>query len=174
MLIYSGERQLRSLFADTSLDESLYPVLEQRLGEIAGMFGELISYGKTYPNGIRGDIDEFLAANRYPRKSRSALVNELFDWFYIATDKSSFRSAMKLYFDSPRKYYGYSLSAAEVEKRLPETWKVYQKFLDNIDVDEFEWAVDEIHNSGSEIVQNRTLLKHCRNIITTIPEDKIK
>lgn len=70
MLIYSGERQLRSLFADTSFDESLYSILENRLGEIAGMFGEL-----KFTRDAAQAVDHFHMTDGEPKPDHPKLMS---------------------------------------------------------------------------------------------------
>lgn len=145
----------------------------KNMSYLGGIFGELLIRDRTYLLGIRGDLDEFLCENRYPRKSRSKIVNELFAWFYTDKDDWSFGGRMKLYFDCPRGFSGTYMHESRLKKRLPETWKAYQKFLKCIDQDKFIDAVDKINSSGSKYVQTRSIQKYGKQIITAISEDNI-
>lgn len=145
---------------------------------LGGLFGELIWYDRTRVMGLRGDMDELLCELRYVgkegryRRSRSKLFAELWGWFYSDKDDWSYGGMMRRWMDDSRT--GKIMHASRVEKRLPETWKLYQKMLKHIDADAFRAAVRELGQSNKKVVQGRTLVKYAKRIIPDTvmhPED---
>ena len=54
---------------------------------------------------------------------------------------------------------------SRVKKRLPETYRLYEKFLSHIDVGEFRTIVDDIYRSGRNEIGTKDLVKFGRRII---------
>ena len=55
--------------------------------DLGGLLGELLYDKRFAPWGVRNDVHTFLTANEL---SRSGLISELYEWFYLDTDKFSF------------------------------------------------------------------------------------
>lgn len=147
---------------------------------LGGMFGELLWVGYTEVRGLRSDMDEWLTQLSYlgeegrHRRSRSKLYKELCYWYYGGTDDWSFAGMMRRWLDSSYSQTGQRLYEGRVKKRLPETWKIYQRFLAHIDPVEFKAVVEEIYQRGYKVVPRKTLEKFGRRIIPDTvlhPED---
>ena len=70
MLVYSGDRQVRSLFAETAFDENEYKRLENKLADIANLYGE-ISFTKESAEAM----DNFHMTEGHPRPDHPKLVS---------------------------------------------------------------------------------------------------
>lgn len=160
---------------------------------LGGMFGEFIWSGRCRIMGIRADMDELLTEFRFIkngkrpggpgghynsehryRRSRSKLFRELWNWFYVDRDQWSYGGMMKRWMDCPNNRSGTIMTVERFRKRLPETAKVYESFVNDIDTEEFVDSVKQIQESGSKLLQSRTLRKHGRKIIPDTvlhPED---
>jgi hypothetical protein len=145
---------------------------------LGGMFGELVWHDQVQVMGLRGDMDELLTELKYTgkegnyRRSRGKLFTELWSWFYTSRDALSYGGLMKQWYDNGRA--GKILTAAQIQKRLPETWKLYEKFLAHIDASEFREVVREINTRNKEVLYRRTLQMYGRRIIPDTvlhPED---
>lgn len=155
---------------------------------LGGMFGELIWNGRVRVMGIRSDMDELLTGFRFIkngkkygngeehryRRSRSKLFRELWNWFYVDRDAWSYGGMMKRWMDSPSNRSGTIMTLSRFKKRLPETAKVFDTFVNDIDTEAFCDSVLEIQERGSTLLQSRTLRRHGRAIIPDTvlhPED---
>jgi len=160
---------------------------------LGGMFGEFIWNGRCRVMGIRADMDELLTEYRYIkngkrpggkggvhdsehryRRSQSKLFKELWAWFYTDRDQWSYGGMMKRWMDCPNNRSGTIMTTSRFKKRLPETYKVFETFCSDIDLDEFVNSVTDIQRSSSTRLQSRTLRKYGRRIIPDTvmhPED---
>jgi hypothetical protein len=138
---------------------------------LGGFFGELLWCNKVRVMGIRADLDELLTELRYIgkygkyRRSRSKLFKELWTWFYTDTDKWSYGGMMKTWLDSPNNRGGTEMAASRVEKRLPEVWKLYCKFLEHINKEAFANSVLDIGARRNAIMYRQSLRMYGRRII---------
>ncbi len=114
---------------------------------LGGIFGELLFEGAWNPWGSRADLDEFVTANS---NSRSALKEELDDWFFRDTDPRSYHACSRKRTTTERRLF--KLDAHDTATRLPELWKVYLDFCNRIDKDEFKRCVAEISVDGENTV----------------------
>ena len=160
------------------------PVIDGNVAKIkgnsylGGLFGELIWQNQTQVMGLRGDIDELLTGLRYVgkpgsyRRSRSKLFAELWAWFYTDRDDWSYGGMMKLWYDNSHR--GKIMHASRVKTRLPETWKLYEKFAKNIDHDAFRVTVKDIEARNTPVLYRQSLKMYGRRIIPDTvlhPED---
>lgn len=163
-------------------DENL-PYADARIAKIpansylGGLFGELAWNGRFRVMGIRADMDEILTELRYVkngkqrngdqryRRSRSALFPELWSWFYTDRDAWSYGGCMKRWMECPRGTTGTVMTESRFRKRLPELAKIYDRFLEQIDHDQFKAAVHDIRSTGKNKLPGRTLRKYGRRII---------
>lgn len=70
MLIYSGDRQLRSLFSAAHVNEDEYNLLEEQLAEIAGLFGEM-----KFSKEAAKAMDQFHLTDGEPRPEHPKLLS---------------------------------------------------------------------------------------------------
>jgi hypothetical protein len=160
---------------------------------LGGMFGEFIWNGNCRVMGIRGDMDELLTELRYIkngkrpggkggmhdsehryRRSKSKIFEELWAWFYTDRDQWSYGGMMKRWMDCPHNRSGTVMPLSRFRKRLPETAKIFDTFVSDIDISEFVQSVKDIRDSESTLLQSRTLRKLGRRIIPDTvlhPED---
>ena len=107
--------------------------------DLGGLFGELAWGHEFCPWGIRVDMTEFLSKNKM---SKSKFIYELYDWFYVDSDSQSFRATSKVLARINRDRR--TISLADLQLRLPETYKAYQRFIKFVDHTSFWNHVDEI------------------------------
>lgn len=140
---------------------------------LGGIFGELIECDKTYIIGTRGDIDDmltglrFLGKNNSSKVSKSKIFKELWTWFYTDKDAWSFTGMMARWMDENNlsNMAGSYMHSSRVKSRLPETWRIYQKFLKHINIEEFKAVVDEIHDKNKIVIRKNILEKYGKRII---------
>lgn len=70
MLIYSGDRQLRSLFAETSFDKSAWDRVQRNLETIGLLYGEM-----SWTEGAARMIDEFHLRDGEPKPDHPKLIS---------------------------------------------------------------------------------------------------
>jgi len=70
MLVYSGERQLRSLFAESDINEDEYNLLEEHLAEIASLFGEI-----KFEKASAVAMDHFHMTDGEPKPDHPKLIS---------------------------------------------------------------------------------------------------
>lgn len=70
MLVYSGERQLRSLFAETAFDEEEFNTLQSGLMDIANLFGEI-----RFEAAAAQAMDNFHLTDGEPRPDHPKLLS---------------------------------------------------------------------------------------------------
>jgi hypothetical protein len=70
MLVYSGDRQLRSLFSEVHFDQEGYDQLENNLGQIANLFGEL-----KFERAAAEAMDKFHLTDGEPKPDHPKLLS---------------------------------------------------------------------------------------------------
>ncbi len=70
MLVYSGDRQLRSLFAESAFDEEEFDNLKSGLGDIANLFGEM-----RFEKAAAEAMDNFHLTDGEPRPDHPKLLS---------------------------------------------------------------------------------------------------
>lgn len=120
MLIYSGERQLRSLFAEQQFDEEEYNVLRDGLLDIANLFGEI----RFTPESAKA-MDQFHLTDGEPRPDHPKLLSynirrtvHLLKLCIICSVSRSDRLVVELE-DWQRAYD----TLVEAERHMPEIFK---------------------------------------------------
>lgn len=131
---------------------------------LGGMFGELVYGGKTNPWGISSDFDLFISENREIYGGMYLgipLIDEIDSWLYIDDDEKSFRAST-----INREMRGkFVLDCQDVFERLPNIWKLYCEFCNNINKDEFIRIVEKISKGKATTIGKIRLRGFLKEII---------